>query len=1235
MAYWTSEQHEAINARDCNLLVAAAAGSGKTSVLVARIIRLVLQDRIDIDRMLIVTFTQAAAGEMREKINNAIFRELGKGKENIHLRRQLYLLNRSSISTIHAFCSSVVRQHFHLLNVDPHFKIADSTESELIKMEALEELLDGEYEKGEDYFLNLLDYFSGNTDDKMLESLILRLYSFIQSHPQPLEWLKEKTDSLLQCENDWKDNPWACELCRQISIELHAAKDILNYALGLSNKIGGPRGYIEAIENDLKWASLMLKATEQGLPALYSCLQQFSFARLGRVARDTDETLKIQVKNLRDESKKIINTIRNLLARNPLEYLNDLKEIYPVMKSLGKLIGDFTKLYQEKKREKGLADFNDLEHLALQALSNETVAQEYRDYYDYIFVDEYQDSNLVQETILNYIKKEDNLFMVGDVKQSIYRFRLADPTLFLEKQNSFPRDEGSVNRKIDLNKNFRSHPEILNAVNYVFRHLMTEELGEIDYDEESFLYPGLITEQEMACVEINAPPQAKRDINESSRVELYLLENNPDLLLPMGEVNTEGQNEMNEAESNLLERIIEMDNTEMEALLIAQKIHRLVGEDIYDAKKQCKRKIEYRDIVILLRATRNSAGIFTERLNAEGIPVYADASSGYFDTLELNLFLNLLRLIDNKRQDIALLSVMRSPIGGFDIDDFIKIRTYLPLCREGGVLSFYEATEMYIEENDDDLRDRLVLFIKRLREWDFESRIMDLEEFIGKLMMDTGFYHYIGALPGGEQRQANLRILLHRAKEFKKSSFKGLFNFINYIEKVKSSGSDMGNACVIGENDNVVRLMSIHKSKGLEFPVVIVGGLGKNFNIRDSSESVLLHRQLGIGPRYVNTRLRTYYDTIARLAIRNKIKMENMAEEMRILYVACTRPQEKLVLVGTTRRLESAWPKWRKPINPYNQSKAKNYLDWLIPIILRHKEEGRYLREIAGGDWENAMLCEDTSKWGISLVNPQHLTAEETKKEEARNEWAKLLEEGGCPSTSVDKNEIISRLNWKYPYREAERIPAKLSVSQISKIKRGGLGVGGSDTFLIRIPAFSEGEVIDQGQQYSPIEKGSAVHLLMQNIDYRQVSHKDNIKKQLAQMVDREIFTPEQSAAIDLNDIWQFFQTQLGQRVIKAKRLFREAPFILLIPAGEIFPGTNSPEKLLVQGIIDLYFYEGEDIVLLDYKSDRVLHKNEEEAIAPYKTQANLYRRALEEITGKRVKETYLYFFDLNRAIMV
>ncbi|MDD2509765.1 MAG: UvrD-helicase domain-containing protein [Syntrophomonas sp.] len=1235
MANWTKEQEEAIDARNSNLLVAAAAGSGKTTVLVERIIQLVINDRIDIDRMLIVTFTQAAAGEMRERINAALFKEMEKGREDEHLRRQLYLLNRSSISTLHAFCTDVVRQHFHLVNVDPHFRIADSTEAELIKMEALEELLDQEYEKGDNAFLELVEAFGGSKDDKPLEALILRLYSFIQSHPEPLRWLREKIANLALGEDNWAENPWARELSQQIKIELYAAQDILKRALYLCGKASGPQGYGEAIENDQQWVELMLEALDQGLPALYSCQQQHTFKRLGRVSRDADENLKSQVKTLREEGKKIITGIHSLLGRDPAEYLQDLNEVHPIMNYLGEILEAFGGIYREKKREKGVVDFNDLEHLALQILSNETVAREYREYYSYIFVDEYQDSNLVQETILNYFKREDNLFMVGDVKQSIYRFRLADPSLFLEKQNSYPLQEGSVNRRVDLNKNFRSHPEILNAINYIFRHLMSRELGEIDYDEKSYLYPGF-KQEELKCEVIDlSRKEEKQEEDSSKRVELYILENNPELIMKLEENETDELQIPGEAENEFIERIIEMDNTEMEALLIAQKIRHLLEEDIYDPQLDAIRKTEYRDIVILLRATRNSAGIYMEQLSAEGIPVYADASSGYFDTLELNLFINLLRLIDNKRQDIALLSVMRSPIGGFSIGDFIKIRTSCFPRGKNQSFSFYEAMESYMAEHNDGLKDRLSLFLQQIREWQLESRIMALDEFIWKLFMDTGYYYYAGAMPGGVQRQANLRILLHRAREFQKSSFKGLFSFIKYIEKIKSSGSDMGNACIIGENDNVVRLMSIHKSKGLEFPVVILGGLGRAFNIRDSNENVLLHRELGIGPRYVNAHLRTYRDSIARLAIKNRIKLENLAEEMRILYVACTRPQEKLIMVGTTRKLESAWRRWSQEVNSFNQSRARTFLDWLIPIIMRHEEEGQYLRESAGGDWDREILWADESRWRVKLINPLQLTAEEVRKEEVKHEWESLLEQGGYPHPTAENEEIRNRLNWKYPYREAEKIPAKLSVSQISQISAGVLEETAAATFLTRAPVFLSRREGPE-QRFSAAEKGSIVHLVMQNLDYGRVELPVNLEEQLGEMVERELLTPSQLTLLEVKKIWQFFQSSLGQRLLKSNRFFREAPFNLLAPANDIFTSAEiCQEKLLIQGIIDLYFYEGEDIVLLDFKTDIVHHKSKDEMLDPYRLQIELYKKALERITGSRVKESYIYFFDLDREIRI
>ncbi|HZJ76329.1 MAG TPA: helicase-exonuclease AddAB subunit AddA, partial [Oscillospiraceae bacterium] len=731
---WTEEQQIAIDSRGSNLLVSAAAGSGKTAVLVERIIQIILGDGIDIDRLLIVTFTNAAAGEMRERISTAIMRELDKetGDEQ-HLRRQINLLSRATITTIHSFCIDVVRRHFHIIDVDPGFRIGDVTETSILKLEALEELFEEEYEKANNLFFQLVETFGGTKEDRPLQDLVLKIYSFIQSQPYPEKWLREKVEDFSLSIEDFGDSNWVKTIKGRIEIRLKGAIDFLNNALIIIGEPGGPDVYKEAVLSDLSRITELYDSLHLSTTSFYEKLENIVHDRL-KSCKDGDPELKEQCKDLRNRAKDIIADIRkNIFAVNPEEYVNDLNKLHPLMDYIYKMVMRFTDIYRMKKADRGIVDFNDLEHYALKILADNSAAREYRERFEYIFVDEYQDSNIVQETLIQSIKRKDNLFMVGDVKQSIYRFRLADPTLFIEKYETFGHEEGDIDRRIDLFKNFRSRGEILNGVNYIFKHIMSKELGEIDYDDKVALYQGADFEP----------------IDDPS-IEVNLIEK--------------------EIDDDMEEELQELADIEVEAYIVAKRIKQLLSEEIYDTKLKKYRKPEYRDIVVLLRTVQNWAQNFLEIFIREGIPAYADAGTGYFEAIEVSMFLNLLRVIDNKRQDIPLLSVMRSPIGGFTVEELIDIRIH-DKCG-----TYYDAIEKYIEEHDDDLKYKLVSFIEKLTEWSDEARYIKIDQFIWKLFMDTGYYYYVGAMPGGFQRQANLRILFDRACQFEKTTIKGLFN---------------------------------------------------------------------------------------------------------------------------------------------------------------------------------------------------------------------------------------------------------------------------------------------------------------------------------------------------------------------------------------------------------------------------------------------------------------------------
>ncbi len=1236
MPEWTEEQKEAIWARNSNLLITASAGSGKTAVLVERIIQLICRDGVDLDRLLIVTFTNAAAAEMRQRISTALLAELDKaGGNQEHLRRQLNLLSHSSISTLHAFCTEIVRKHFYLLEIDPNFRIANTTETDLIKMELIEELFEEEYEKNSEYFLGLVEMFGASTSDLPFQDLFLRSYEFMQSQPYPLQWFKECVDNFNLDEPGFEGSPWLEALSRDLQIKLEAAQDVFKQALELTELTGGPRAYRAAILDDLDLVQELGNALKSGISSFYEHIKDLKHKKLARISKsdEVDPGLQEEVKSLRDDGKKLIDDMRDLMMRSPGEYLEDLHRLYPFMDYLAVMLSDFSQRYQDRKAEKGILDFNDLEHMALQVLGNDAVAAEYRSHYLYIFVDEYQDSNLVQETILDFIKNDDNLFLVGDVKQSIYRFRLADPSLFIAKREKYSKTKDVLHRRIDLNSNFRSNCEIINGVNYIFTRIMSREFGELDYDEDSRLYPGL--------QELNEP--AGRTANESGdqdsfdpvisrEPELYIIENS---LSPREEfvtvqTNNAGDDEDFDHTGNDYE---DMDNTELEARLAIKRIKELCESQIYDQERKSWRKIDYRDIVILMRASRNAAAVFLEHFLREGIPVYADIEQGYFETLEIELFINLLRLIDNQNQDIPLLSVLRSPIASLSIEELISIRLELPRSQTQ-ISPFYEAVKHYADKQKNNLAVKLKVFLNKLREWKAEAIYMPMDEFIWKLFMDTGYYYYVGAMPGGEQRQANLRILYDRARQFQTTSIRGLFSFLKFVEKLRASKGDMGNAMIIGERDNVVRIMSIHKSKGLEFPVVILAGMGKKFNLRDTTSPILLHRDLGLGPRLVDPVLRTRRDTIARLVMKNVIKMESLAEEMRILYVAMTRPQSKLIMVGTVRNMDNCRRKWSKTINAYNLSRGGNYLDWLGTSLIRHTD-GQALRE---SDTTSiaVSLIDDESRWKIEVVATSSLIQEELMKVQKLDKIRELLEGGNYRETNSNEREVVwEQLNWEYPFVEAGLIPSKLSVTTLKNLKAGKLESLRNNVASELLGWDLKEASWERETKLSGAQKGTIIHYIMQNLDYSSLDSLEAIGEQISVMVEKELLTEEAAAVIDIGKIENFFASLLGQRVLAAEKIYREVPFNLRVKASEIMDGLESAETMLIQGVIDLYFQEGEELVLVDYKSDWLAPGQEAELVARYQTQLEWYKKALERIQGRTVKESYLYLFHTDQAILL
>lgn len=1239
---WTNEQQAAIDTRGCDLLVAAAAGSGKTAVLVERIVKLITDAShpTDVDSLLVVTFTNAAAAEMRERLGEAISKKLEEDPKNTHLQKQLTLLNRASISTIHSFCLEVIRNHFHLLDLDPSFRIANETEMLLLKNDLIEVLFEELYEKEEEGFHSLVESYGGKKEDTDLQDMILRIYDFIQSNPWPEEWLKEQVERFNPHRNEEFDRtPWASIIKEQVKTEAEGLLEIANHALAFCFEPNGPEKYIDALEDDIWILKKIITLCEGNTKELYSFVQQIGFTKLATYRNNEGVDFIDEVKKLRDIVKEGIQKglQGKIFFKAPEGMMEDVHKVFPVMKALEKVIIEFSNRFQTAKKEMGVIDFSDIEHYCLKILLDEKstpeeiipslAALDLREKYKEILIDEYQDSNLVQETILGVISKKDtahpNRFMVGDVKQSIYRFRLAKPDLFIEKYNSFSDDGQGTQQRIDLFQNFRSRETILHGVNFIFRQLMTPALGEIEYDEKAALNPGA------------AYPEGDA-LNTGGPIELHLIESES--------INDESE-EANGEENKVVEELEDLTNIELEAKIVTQRIHQLMRDEepfwVYDKKLGDYRRVEYRDIVILLRTTSSWSNIFMEELSRGGIPAYADVSSGYFDAVEIKTILSLLQIIDNPRQDIPLVTVLRSPMVFLNADELVEIRTAFPQS------DFYESLRKYIEGclEETELTRKVKVFLENLKRWRKEAAHISIDELLWMLYTETNYYNYLGAMPGGAQRQANLRILRDRAASYENTSFKGLFNFIRFIERMQKKQGDMGAAKIVGENENIVRIMSIHKSKGLEFPVVFVSGLGKQFNLQDLHQPILLHQDLGLGPDFIDYERRIAYVTAPKLAVKNKIMMETLSEEMRILYVALTRAKEKLILTGTIKDIESHAKKWSRQVtskneelSPYILSKAKTYLEWIGLSLVRHRD-GERIR-----NWANCLktpvesLYEDISQWTIYSWSKKDIALQdENKTKEKERILEELLNWDWSKAYSPYKEEIFNKLSWKYPYEEATSLSVMVSVSELKRQHEKDM-LEEQSTSIFGETGLSRPAFIEQTQGLNSTEKGILMHFVMKHLNLDEAKDYTEIENQLLKMETKGLLSEEERKAVSIKALLHFSRSPLAQRIKESIQVKKEVPFILSLSAREIYKELQSDEEVFVRGIIDCYFEEEDGVVLIDYKTDAIFEKENpereiEQLMKKYEVQVNLYARAIEEITGKKVKEKCLYLFSIGKAV--
>lgn len=1245
---WTEDQLKAITTRGCNLLVAAAAGSGKTAVLVERIIRIITNENnpVDIDRLLVVTFTSAAAAEMRERIAAAISKALEMNPNSKVLQRQLTLLSRANITTMHSFCLDVIKNYYHVIDLDPTFRIADETENTLLKLEVINDMFEDYYESENMEFRNLIEAYSGSRDDQRLKDIILDLYRFSMSGPWPEKWLVNNAERFnIETIEELNKTIWIEILKETISIEVTGYIKILEKAIGIIRDTEGLEPYEATFLDDLDMFKKVEESLSLGIRELYTSINSISFSRLKSVKKDkvSDEENLERVKSIRDSiKKKTSKLIEDSFSMTIEDALNGIKNSYPYMKMISQLTLEFINRFKEKKRERNILDFNDLEHLCLKILIENdeydnikpsSVANGFREYFDEVLVDEYQDSNNVQETIIDLISRKTlenpNVFMVGDVKQSIYRFRQAKPELFLDKYNKYPLEDSEVNRKIQLYKNFRSREEVISGVNYIFKEVMSKTVGELEYNDDEALNLGANYKENNDDNTIIAGP-----------IELHILDKS-------GEYTNEVEEEYEG--DNLVEEEEDIDSIGLEARIVARRIKELLNPEpntgkifnVLDKETGEYRPLKYKDIVILLRATRNWSEIFLEEIGSEGIPVYADTGTGYFETIEIRTMMSLLKVIDNPMQDVPMISVLRSPLVSFSAEELGDIRL---LDKEKYFYEIIKGVSDNIYEVNEELKNKCKVFINNLGKWRNKSIYTPIDEFIWYLYMDTAYYGYVGAMPNGKLRQANLKILFQRAKQFEQTSFKGLFNFINFINKLRNSSGDMGSAKILGENEDVVRIMSIHKSKGLEFPVVFTCGFGKQFNLMDLNKSILYHDDLGFGPDYVDLERRNSYSTLAKEAIKKKILFETLSEEMRILYVAFTRAKEKLIITGATKNLEKSISRWvssaalDEDIVPASEVlKGKSYLDWIGMAICKHRD-GEELRKYIGANSES--IINDFSTWKTKMWTKNLLSVEKNEVAVDENEETDLF-----INSDVDyiDNEIERRLNYKYKYELSGKLPSNVSVSDLKRSLYNN-----EDDDIITVNIFSDKEFLkpkflQEKRGLSASERGTIAHFIMQKLDLNKVNTKEEIDTQIYSMKDKNLLSGEEIKAIQRISFISFFKSNLGKRMLKAfnegKLVKRELPFYTEISSLNIdstLPkDVYGNEKVRLQGIIDCIFEEDEKIVLLDYKTDYVEYGKESEILDKYRIQIKYYKDAVEKITGKEVKESYLYLFGLNKEVKI
>lgn len=1213
---WTKEQQKVIELRNRNILVSAAAGSGKTAVLVERIIQMLTDEEhpMDVDRLLIVTFTEAAASEMKERIRSAIETALEVNPGNAHLQRQSTLIHSAQITTIHSFCLSVIREHFHLIDMDPGFRIAEEGELRLLKQDVLSELLEECYVNQEERFMELVEKLGSGKNDKKLEGMILQLYEYSRSYPQPQKWLEHCVNQYAECETYLKQEGTGEEpvfLRRALDWAQKYIEDLVELAdqcIRICEEPDGPYMYAPMLEEDRIILDKLAGAAD--FEELYERLSDIKWKALSRKKDESvDSEKRTQVQDIRKQIKDLIGELgKTYFYETPAELLLDMANAKGTMEILAELVNRFAIMFADQKQRKHLIDYNDMEQFALQILTEEKegelipsqTAREYQEQFYEVMIDEYQDSNLIQEAILTSVstvsREKYNIFMVGDVKQSIYRFRLSRPELFMEKYDSYSSEDSEM-QKIDLHKNFRSRPEVLDGVNYIFRQIMRRDLGGIVYDEQAALYPGAEFE-----------PVIGADGKSAYEMELLLVD---------------AQKTGNEFE-------LSDNNKQLEVRVIAKRIKELLRTaKVTDKASGQLRPAEYRDIVILMRSVKGWADVVSSILAEEGIPAYIGSTEGYFGTYEISVLLDYLQLLDNQRQDLPLAAVLASPFVGLNPQQLAEIRL---AAKEG---FFYKAAEGLAQrageeeekEEKDSLAYKLRAFYLQLTHFREMVPYTAIHELLQKIIEETGFSLYVAAMPGGERRIANVEMLVEKAAAFEGTSYKGLFNFIRYIEQLQKYDVDYGEANIADEQENTVRIMSIHKSKGLEFPIVFVAGMGKKFNTTDITGSVIIHPEWGVGLDAVDLQRRTKIPTFLKKTIQQEIKLENLGEELRVLYVALTRAKEKLILVGCPSQkqlkevsedgmlCQKAVRRADGEVLPfYTLIGANSYLHWVVPALMG-EDAPVHCRIIGRTEMEEEEEIEQRSELLVRDV---------------LEHWAT-----GTVYDAKLREHLEVQSQYHYPYAEEQKLKLKFTVSELKKRaylqEESGETVYEEPEVVPLIPQFLQEEEVLTGAS-----RGSAYHKLLELLNYELAYDENSLTAMMEELQKERKLSDEMVQCIRKADILRFLNSDSGRRMqaaAKRKQLSKEQPFVLGIDAKEIYPDIKGEERILVQGIIDVYFEEDGELVVLDYKTDNV--RSAKELRDRYHAQLDYYAQALEQLLQKKVKEKIIYSFTLGEEIII